>query len=43
MYQNNFLFFKNYFWYQGIKMIWKYQKKINLKKIKKIKLFLKNF
>jgi hypothetical protein len=28
MHQNNiyFLFFKNYFWYQRIKMIWKHKK-----------------
>ena len=38
-----FLFFKNYFWYQDIKIIWKYQKNINLiKKIKKI-IFLNTF
>jgi hypothetical protein len=30
---NIFLFFKNYFWDQHIKMIWKHQKHINLKKI----------
>jgi hypothetical protein len=35
---NIFLFFKNYFWDQHIKMIWKYQKHINLKQ-KKIKYF----
>jgi len=39
MHQNNifFLFLKNYFWYQRIKMIWKHQKYINLKQRKKIK------
>jgi len=32
MHQNNFfIFFKNYFWYQRIKMILKHTKKINLK------------
>jgi len=38
MHQNNiyFLFFKNYFWYQRIKMIWKHKKYINLKQRKKI-------
>jgi hypothetical protein len=42
MHQNNFfLFLKNYFWYQPIKIIWKHQKYINLKQRKKIK-FLKN-
>ena len=48
MHQNNifFLFLKNYFWYQRIKMIWKHQKYINLKqrkKIKKINFFQKRF
>ena len=44
MYQNNiFLFFKNYFWYQHIKMIWKHQKYINLKQRKKINFFQKRF
>jgi hypothetical protein len=39
-----FLFLKNYFWYQRIKMIWKHKKKTNLKqrkKIKKIQIFSK--
>jgi hypothetical protein len=36
MHQNNiFYFLKNYFWYQDIKMIWKYKKYINLKQRKK--------
>jgi hypothetical protein len=32
---NIFLFFKNYFWDQHIKMIWKHQKHITSKKKKK--------
>ena len=34
MHQNNFcIFFKNYFWYQRIKMIWKHKKKLIWSKI----------
>jgi len=33
---NIFLFFKNYFWDQHIKMIWKHQKHITSKQKKKI-------
>ena len=43
-YANNvFLFFKNYFWDQHIKMIWKHQKQINSKQKKKFKFFRKRF
>jgi hypothetical protein len=44
MHQNNFfLFLKNYFWYQPIKIIWKHQKYINLKQRKKNQIFKKHF
>jgi hypothetical protein len=35
------IFLKNYFWYQHIKIIWKYKKYIIF--FKKIKIFLKYF
>jgi hypothetical protein len=42
-YANNiFLFFKNYFWDQHIKMIWKHQKHITSKQKKKNSNFLKS-
>ena len=43
-YANNvFLFFKNYFWDQHIKMIWKHKKHINSKQKKKFQIFWKTF
>jgi hypothetical protein len=43
--KNIFLFLKNYFWYQHIKMIGKHKKHINLKqrKNKKFNFFQKRF
>jgi hypothetical protein len=40
MHQNEvFLFFKNHFWHQHIKTIWKHKKKIHFKQKKKSKFF----
>jgi len=38
-----FLFFKNYFWYQHIKTIWKHQKYINLKQKNKNNYFFQKY